>query len=350
MENLYEYKVLNYKHKFSNIGVVIVAFNRRDYIIDAVKSVLNQRVNGFTYQITVVKNFLDDEIDGFINKNEVNNIYTEKPFLGYKILLGVILTNSPVICLLEDDDIFLENKLSNVYKKFKESEGLVYYHNSMTPINEEKEGIVKWYKQENRSMLYNTSVKRKKILRIIRYGGQNLSSISISRNMALKNVGLFKGSTYNLDYGILLLALSSGKLVLSDREKLTLYRVHTSATNFSNRGYNEFINNKIQIADGAIETLHNLKKLINVNNMDLVNIYSLMLYQYLLNRSLMSFSRSNVSFKEYIILHKYAYRLKDYVKYIPLLCLELAGLLKLKNKLTRYYIKNFMLRSMTNKS
>lgn len=350
MENQYEYKILNYKNKFSNIGVVIVAFNRRDYIIEALQSVLTQRANDFTYQITVVKNFLDDEIDEFINKNEVNNIYTEKTFLGYKIVLGVIFTNSPVICFLEDDDLFSDGKLSNVHKKFNENEGLVYYHNSMVPVNEEKEEIVKWYRQENRNMLYNSSEKRKKMLRIIRYGGHNLSSISISRNLALKNGGLFKSSTYDLDYGILLLALSSGKLVLSDGEKLTYYRIHTSASNVINTEYAEFLNNKLQIANGAIETLRHLEKLINVNDKDLVNIYHLMLYQYLLNRSFMSSSSSNVSFREYIILHKYAYSLRDYIKYIPLLCFQFTGLLKLKNKLTQYYINNFMLRSMRGKS
>ena len=348
MENTYRYKLINYKAKLSDIGVIIIAFRRKTYIVEAIRSVLEQVVNGVTYQITIVKNFLDKEIDEFINENGLNNIYTDNFSLGYKILLGTILTNSPVICLLEDDDMFSKNKINNVYIRFNKNNRLIYYHNSMTPINEEGNKIMKWYKQENKTVLYNDFSNLKTMLRIIKYGGHNLSSISISRNLILNNVKMFIDSTYALDYGMLLLAFSSGKSLLSDGEELTYYRVHNSAIHIVNAEYTEFINNKRQLSDGEIETLHNLNKFIDANNKDLVNIYHLMLYQHLLRRSFITFSTSNISLIEYIGLSKYAYNIKDYVKYIPLIFLQPKMLGKFKNNLIKIYIKNFLLkRSMS---
>ncbi|WP_290705506.1 glycosyltransferase, partial [Ferroplasma sp. Type II] len=58
------------------ISVIIVAYNRKNYIKQAIESVLNQTLNQNLYEIIVVKNFEDMEIDDFINKNNIKNIYT----------------------------------------------------------------------------------------------------------------------------------------------------------------------------------------------------------------------------------------------------------------------------------
>lgn len=349
MVSTYKYRLVNYTAKLSNVGVVITAHNRKNYLLDAIQSAIDQRLPGITYQITVVKNFLDAKIDEFINRNGVNNIFTDKPFLGYKILLGAVLTNSPVICILEDDDLFSENKVSNVYRRFSENKDLVYYHNSMTPLDEDGKKIDKWYKQEKKTVLYKPSPDLKKILRIIRFGAHNLSSITISRNLVLNNFRIFEHSNYGLDYGMLFLAFNSGRSVLSDGEKLTYYRVHDSAINKVCADYTEFINNKRQLFDGEIKTLHNLGKFIDTNNINIVSIYDLMLAQQLLRRSFISFSSFNISLIKYLRLSKYAYNKKNYVKFISLIILQRTKSAKFKNKLIQHYIKDFMLRNLGSK-
>ncbi len=48
------------------ITVIIVAYKRKEYIIEAIKSALNQTLNKEYYEIIVIKNFIDKNIDTLI--------------------------------------------------------------------------------------------------------------------------------------------------------------------------------------------------------------------------------------------------------------------------------------------
>lgn len=48
------------------ISVVITAYNRREYLIKAVNSVINQSLDSSYYEIIVIKNFEDNEIDNYL--------------------------------------------------------------------------------------------------------------------------------------------------------------------------------------------------------------------------------------------------------------------------------------------
>ncbi len=328
--------------KSGKIGIVIVAFNRKDYIMEAIKSALNQKAEELTYIVTVVKNFLDDEIDKFINLNNINNIYTNNISLGYKILLGVIFTNAQIICFLEDDDLFIEDKIDIVYKKFKENKNLVYYHNSMIPIGDGNQILTKWYKQENRSLICDSRSKLKILRRLIRYGGHNMSSISVSRNIILRNTKMFVNSTHNLDYSILLLALSSCGLILSDSDRVTYYKMHSSAVHINDKNYEGFVSKVCILKENSINTLYNLHPCIIGKNIVVENIYQLMLNQYLISHSFFCDSSPSVSIIKYISLFKYQYSIKNYFMYLILLILfKWKGFMKIKRKLLEYYHKNY---------
>ena len=271
--------------KSGNIGIVIVAFNRKEYIMEAINSVIKQKAEKLTYIVTVVKNFLDDKIDKFINMNNINNIYTDDISLGYKILLGVIFTNAQIICFLEDDDLFIEDKIDIVYKKFKENKNLVYYHNSLIPIDDGNKVFAKWEKQENGNLMCDSRSKLEILRRLIRYGGRNMSSISVSRNIILRNTKMFVNSTYPLDYSILLLALSSYGFILSDSNKLTYYKVHSSTTHINDKNYEGFVSKVCILKENTINTLYNLHTCIIGKNIVVENICQLMLNQHLISHS-----------------------------------------------------------------
>jgi len=343
MGNLYKYNLINYEPKSSDIGVVIIAFNRKYYIKGAIDSVLNQKVNKLTFTITVVKNFLDDDIDEYINKNHINNIYTDDSSLGYKILLGVIFTNAPIICFLEDDDLFVENKIKIVYNKFKENKNLVYYHNSMIPINDENKLLTRWYKQENGILIGNQESELKIIKRLIRFGGHNLSSINVSRDIILKNSKMFLNSTYNLDYATLLLAFGYGGLILSDSDKLTYYRSHNSATHINDVNYKSFIDRNCDGHKGAFITLSNLRKFIGVKNLHLEKIYQSMLSENSISQSFYCDLPSSVSIIDYIFLFRYRLDIKNYLIHFMILILcKYKRFSKIKLKLLEYYYKNYL--------
>ncbi|ACP54591.1 glycosyltransferase family 2 protein [Saccharolobus islandicus] len=56
------------------ISVIITAYNRKQFLLDAIKSALNQTLNRTEYEILVAKNFKDDNIDNYLYKNGMKNI------------------------------------------------------------------------------------------------------------------------------------------------------------------------------------------------------------------------------------------------------------------------------------
>ena len=100
------------------ISVVIGAHNRREFILEAVNSVINQTLERSKYEIIVVKNYEDEGIDKFLTENGVINIRTDEVSLGSKIARGILESKGEILCFLEDDDLFLPEKLNEIYNIF----------------------------------------------------------------------------------------------------------------------------------------------------------------------------------------------------------------------------------------
>ena len=58
------------------ISVIITAYKRKEFILGAVNSVINQSLEKSKYEIIVVKNYLDNTIDKFLNEHNIIDIYT----------------------------------------------------------------------------------------------------------------------------------------------------------------------------------------------------------------------------------------------------------------------------------
>jgi glycosyltransferase involved in cell wall biosynthesis len=111
------------------ISVIITAHNRREFLLDAVNSALNQTLPKDEYEVIVVKNFEDKRIDKFLEEHGVKNIVTnEEPFGAY-LVRGVEESKGEVISLLDDDDLWLPQKLEKVKQVFQD-ENVIYYHNN----------------------------------------------------------------------------------------------------------------------------------------------------------------------------------------------------------------------------
>ena len=56
------------------ITVIITAYDRKKFILNAVKSALNQKIPESNYELIVVKNYNDKTIDSFLDKNGIKNV------------------------------------------------------------------------------------------------------------------------------------------------------------------------------------------------------------------------------------------------------------------------------------
>ena len=102
------------------ISVIVTEYKKRGYLIHALRSVFNQTLNRDRYEVIVVKNYEDKEVDDYARKNGAKIIVSDEKWLGPKIAQGLEEAKGDIISLLEDDDIFKEEKLEIVNNIFKE--------------------------------------------------------------------------------------------------------------------------------------------------------------------------------------------------------------------------------------
>lgn len=188
------------------ISVIITAYNRKEFLLDAMNSVLDQTLDHDKYEIILIKNFRDENVDKIAKEYMIKNIYMEGT-IGEYLKVGLQEAKGNVISFMDDDDIFLKNKLEVVYALFKNNEKLVYFHNLSQFIDENKHPIN-------------------------RFGNGldfNLSSISIRKSILSLN------SLDNLsslpDSFMLYSAFENGGIIISGDSVLSYYRWHNSTTN-----------------------------------------------------------------------------------------------------------------------
>lgn len=101
------------------ISVIITAHDRKEYLANAIGSVINQTVEKSNYEVIVIKNFEDEGIDDIIRKEAIISIRSEdNSKIGEDLYLGIINSHADIICFLDDDDLFTSDKLENVLKAF----------------------------------------------------------------------------------------------------------------------------------------------------------------------------------------------------------------------------------------
>lgn len=208
---------------------------------------MNQDFDRSNYEIIVVKNFTDDHIDYYLSSHGIVNIFSINNSIGMKFAEGMRLSKGDIICFLEDDDIFLKNKLSEVNDTFRRYPQLSYYHNNALFINEKDEIIENFSTFSSRKVrslgdLYvKKDEKDKKVFKLFELGAHwNTSCISIKKIYFLSYVdGTLSKINTLFDAAIFFSALcSNGDIVISNKI-LSCYRKNqNSATQFAKFDHN----------------------------------------------------------------------------------------------------------------
>ncbi len=224
------------------ISVIIVAYNRKQYLLNAIKSVLSQNIPRKDYEIILVKNFSDGEIDKFLIKNEVVSILVNDIIWGESLCVGIKRAKGNAIVFLDDDDEFECNKLRRIFEVFKSFQDIVYYHNSF--------GLISFKGEELSSPLYSRTRKTKvfsvedhrEIIKILRQGMfLNLSSIAARRSFILANLNYIKELSAAVDVFLFFMALDSGERLFFDHTILTKYYIRKHSAMHSIGDFDTFI-------------------------------------------------------------------------------------------------------------
>lgn len=228
----------------TSVTVILLAFRRKEYILNALKSVLHQTVSRSRYEILAVKNFIDASIDRVLLENGVKLLNSSESSLGGKISEALEYSSGRIICFLEDDDLFAEDKIEKVLKYFSQFSDIGYVHNSAQYIDRNSKEFSAWYSRytsRDLHMRFRDDMKRS-YPQVFRDKSMyhNLSSWSILRDELLHWRTCLKGRTYFIDFLVFLKAAESGRAIIFSKDKLTIYRRHSSATSIDRSKAGEY--------------------------------------------------------------------------------------------------------------
>ena len=210
---------------------VIVPSHRREYLEEAINSVLNQNLPRRYYEIIVVKDYLDEHLDSFLKSNSVISYYLNDDKLFPKIKMAIENSKGKLLCFLDDDDKFISSKLSYIKDCFSNKPEMVYLHNNFIPVDENNQNV------NFKNVDYDF----------------NSSCMSVRRNIInfekIENLGAMIDPFYYLSA-----VESGGKIFISDK-KLTIYRVHNSVTNSTNSQFEDIKKRRLMFYGKASESL-----------------------------------------------------------------------------------------------
>lgn len=296
------------------ISVIIVAYKRKTYIKKAVESVLNQTYSRKNFEIIVVKNFKDEDIDNFLIAKGIKNIFSSDEGFGKKLSIGIMESNGEIICFLEDDDLYDKNKLKRVNEIFKKYE-ISYYRNSYNTINEngnemQNNTILNFEKPLYYKNSFNTPLSI--ISRTINLSGTCIKKLFINKYLvALSKLYI------TADRFINELPYIEDIESFYDSKKLSSFRIHESATHSKTKDKDVFIDKQLLITKRAIEDHKFLLEFERNTKMEpLMKYYFLTLLNHLY---LLEKGAKRPQFNEYLYLLKYANKFKlrfDYIEIV----------------------------------
>jgi glycosyltransferase involved in cell wall biosynthesis len=169
------------------ISVIIPVYDRRDLYRQALRSLKTQTVSPSEFEVIIVSN-IHIAVPDLPFRTRV--FFTEDTSLAGKLVIGIEKSEGSVISFLEDDDIFLSSKLSEVKDAFDSQ--VVLYRNRMIQFQGE-EYPVKFNEKVGREkpvIILSNPSSIKDVFEMMRFGiNFNLSSLSVRRSFALSVKG-----------------------------------------------------------------------------------------------------------------------------------------------------------------
>jgi len=225
------------------VSVVVLAYNRDRYVMDAVNSVLNQTLPRERFEVIVVTNLPSVEkmvgglVDRVVRHDDARGGYAK----------GVEVSNGELVAFLDDDDVFTRRKLEHVVGVFNKDKFLGFYHHNVEFIDEQGrvlDEVPEYWRTKVFSVhVYAKTIEEKEklveylITEVRRFRrdlfdpfywlGFNSSSIVVRRDLVMKYLDALSKMYIAVDNLHFVEALLSDYAVLHEPIALTYYRLHS---------------------------------------------------------------------------------------------------------------------------
>jgi len=217
------------------ISVIVTAYNRDKFVINALGSLLKQNFHRDSYEIILVTNLKSPPVHNFCIQNGIRIIYYEGT-LGEFLAKGVNETKGDIITFLDDDDEWEPEKLSTIRDIFERHPEVYYIHNGYITINEEGE-LIKGklmtdpfgYQNKSEGVTLNGSPDEIGLRRLFYTKADfNLSCISIRKSLFTEELlSALNGIESNPDGFFFFSSLFRKVRLYVSSHPLTRYRVHS---------------------------------------------------------------------------------------------------------------------------
>lgn len=212
------------------VSVIVTAFERKEFLMDALRSIDRQDVPQEVFEVILVKNFSDKIIDNYCNEKGITTIIMNGT-IGEYLSCAIKKSKGNIIAFIDDDDEWVPEKLGIVIKTFSANKDIGYFHNNYFYIDysgkivrfkRNVEGRKKYFSDfifsfanEAPSKLFQLDVDF------------NSSCIAIRKDIMLPFYDDLSKIKSGPDAFFFFLSLLSNVSVYVSSRKLTKYRVHS---------------------------------------------------------------------------------------------------------------------------
>ena len=233
------------------ISVIATAYRRRQYLYNALLSAKAQTLPKDKYEVIVVKDFEDPQVDSLIKEMGWKSVYSDEEYQGRMYLNGLKEADGDIIAFLDDDDTYMPNKLEYVYNVFSQNPDVGYLQHSFIPVGPDgssrpclaKEAPKNLVPQDELKLTWDEVSRYKErgypdpILYIFwgfrHYPDRNGTSIVVKRELLDRRTDLLSKLPVNIDGFLFASAIADRSSMFLSDAKLSTYMYNN--TNFALR-------------------------------------------------------------------------------------------------------------------
>ena len=242
------------------ISVIVTAYNRKEFLLQAVSSALRQTLPREFYEVIVVKNFEDDDIDGELKHMGVTNLSSNSVGLGAKVSEALEMARGDVISPLEDDDMFSSDKLEVVRSVFKRGD-VVFLRNRRVFVDAKGRGIGEERAQPPFAARGSDPGALRKLI------GLNMgcccSAMSFRRSALYSaDIERLKRMVLGVDCFYFVASLLHGGVLAYDPRPLTFYRFHGNQSFINTSSLHEYAKKRCEAAKVYVNAYEDLMEMV----------------------------------------------------------------------------------------
>jgi glycosyltransferase involved in cell wall biosynthesis len=218
------------------IAVIVYAYNRREYLPCALRSLAKQTLERKRFEVVVVKNFTDPECDRSIAELGAVSLLDETNSNGHCMLRGIRACRAPILTFLDDDDEYEPDRLDSIVQTMRKHPDVGFYRNRVNVIDAQGQPIPesRWRAHERDALfdsvgpIYLPPEGKADLLDLTTRRTTstfNSSSMALRRELLEGDVGeTLEMVRINLDFLFLLAGAISPLGVYLDHARLTRFR------------------------------------------------------------------------------------------------------------------------------